>query len=542
MENEIGDDVDVENETETTNLINTYYGNYDYEYEYEYFSELGGRIEPPVKKTILNTIFKNIYGNKQKNIYENKDKFYRDIYEYYYNGGYLTIIFTQITEILSLIFGIFFSIFLFTLLDWGKITQCGNNNETEDCGDISLYIVPHYPNIFFMFVMIFASIFTVCKLISHISNYKNLVYIHNFYHNILKITIKDLKIAPWSHVINEIVKKTNVTLNINDITNIILRNENFYIALFNNDIITIKPQYYTNQMELNLKYIILTDLENLTTSKLKRKFILYGIFNILLSIFIFIYLLIYFFVSNIEDLNSRSERIGSRRYSPIAKIKFRNYNELKHFFEKRTNKSIKYANEYNKQFHSPVMEIIGKFICLLCGSFICFFLILSMLDESILLYVRMFDRSLLFYMGIIGTISSFAKGYIRNPEKNVYNPNNIMEKVIEYTHYSPEEWKDKYHTNKVRKEFMEMFPYIIVLFLYDLISVITTPLILIFILPQYSSDIVNFIKINTIEKENVGNICTFADFDLLTKDKKMENSISIFNENHSIDLGNSLVE
>ena len=49
-------------------------------------------------------------------------------------------------------------------------------------------------------------------------------------------------------------------------------------------------------------------------------------------------------------------------------------------------------------------------------------------------------------------------------------------------------------------------------------------------------------KINTIEKKNVGNICSFADFDLLTKDKKMENSISIFNENHSIDLGNSLVE
>jgi len=82
MENEIGDDLEIE--TETTNLINDYYGNYDY--DYEYFSELGGRIEPPEKKTILHTIFKNIYAKKQKNIYKNKNKFNRDIYKYYYNG------------------------------------------------------------------------------------------------------------------------------------------------------------------------------------------------------------------------------------------------------------------------------------------------------------------------------------------------------------------------------------------------------------------------------------------------------------------------
>jgi len=387
--------------------------------------------------------------------------------------------------------------------------------------------------------MFFATIFTIFKTFMYISNYKNLIYIHDFYKNKLKISLKDLKTSHWSYIIKEITKQTSSNLTIQDITNIILQKENYYTALINNNIINVK--FYTQQLDINLKYIILSDIQNITTSKLKRKFILYGLFNILISIFIFIYLFIYFFVSNIDDFNSRSDKIGSRRYSVLSKLKFREYNELKHFFEIRINKSLKYANEYINQFPSPVTEVLCKFVCLICGAFIGFFLILSLLDESILLYVRVFDRSLLFYMGLIGTISSFAKGFIKTPEKSVYSPNSVMKKVIEYTHFEPPEWNDKLHTYKVRNEFLNMFPYIIVIFLYDLISVLVTPFILIFVLPSQASKIVNFIKIHTIQKENIGFICSFAEFNNNKKDKKMSNSISIFNENHSLELDNSLL-
>ena len=506
------------------------------------FEQLGGAVDKSSQHPSTTTkIVNNIFGYKNNNrLYEDNDQFYHDVYEYYYKGGYTTIIFSQLAEILSLIFGIVFSIFLFILLDWGRILQCGNNNDIQDCGDISLYITPHYPNIFCIFVMFCASIHTVYKILLYVFQYKGLLYIHNFYKEIIGISLKDLKTTSWSSIINEIANKTHTKLSVTDITNIILRKENYYIALFSNDIITLKSSFYTHQLDINLKYIILSDIHNLTTSKLKRKLVLYGIFNILLSIFIFIYLVIYFCVSNIDDFNSHSERIGSRRYSPLAKLKFREYNELKHFFEKRTNKSIKYANEYLKQFPSPVTEIICKFICLICGAFICFFLVLSVLDESVLLYVRMFDRSLIFYMGIIGTISSFSKGFIRPPEHCVYIPNQFMKKVAEYTHYMPFHWIDKCNTHTVKNEFLNMFPYIIQTFLYDLASVVITPFILIFVLPYQSSDIVNFIKLHTTERKNVGYICTFAEFNNNTGlDKKMESSISFFNENHSLSIDNS---
>ena len=63
------------------------------------------------------------------------DKFYDDVYKYYYKKGFTPIILSQITEILSLLFGITLSFFILFGIDWSKIFKCNN-----DCGDISLYI------------------------------------------------------------------------------------------------------------------------------------------------------------------------------------------------------------------------------------------------------------------------------------------------------------------------------------------------------------------------------------------------------------------
>ena len=73
-------------------------------------------------------------------------------------------------------------------------------------------------------------------------------------------------------------------------------------------------------------------------------------------------------------------------------------------------------------------------------------------------------------------------------------------------------------------------------FLYDLLSVFTTPYILIFILPKQSIEIINFIKLHTIHRKNVGNICSFANFEStdLNNDKKMGQSIVYFAENNSL--------
>jgi autophagy-related protein 9 len=473
--------------------------------------------------------YMNIFGKKQNTM--KADLFYCNLYEYYYRGGFLTIILSYILEIFSLIFGIHFMIFIFILLDWNKILQCGKENDIQDCGEIYIYINPKYPNFFCFLFLVFACLFTFYKISLFLSNYKYILITRDFFENKLKISSSELQTMKWYNIIKKISSYNNIS--IEDITNIILKKENYIIALINENIINISPSLYTKQLELNLKYILFNDIENINKIKnINTKFILFGILNLFFSVFIFIYHILYFFISNVDEIASNKYTFGDRTYTLFAKRKFRNYNEYKHYFKKRLNKSLSYSNEYIKQFPSPLLEILGKFIGLVSGAFIGLFLIFSLLDESIILYVRFLDRSLIFYMGIFGAISAASRGLIKSPSDSIYNPEDIMKKVSKYTYYMPFEWNNKCNTYYVRNEFLKMFKYKIFLFLNDLLSVITTPIILIFVLPKQSEKIINFLINNTVYKKESGNNCVFSQFKNINN-KKMELSISMFNENNS---------
>jgi autophagy-related protein 9 len=503
-----------------------------------YFEELGYERKKDTIKSHNKSFLFNIFGSKNQEIktqkYTNTDLFYQDLYDYYYKGGFYNIITTDITEIISSIFGILFLSFIFIFLDWENLLQCGNQNTKEDCGDISDFIKPSVPNIFLILILFISFLITILKIFSCFISYRKLCFIHNYYKEALDISLKDLQTMPWARIIYKITQYTKTTTH--DITNKIMRNENYYIALIHKNIFGINPSIYTKQLEVNIKYIIFDDLENISVSKLRRKFVLFGILNLLFSIIIFLYLLLYFFISNVDDYYSKHNNIGLRKYSLHTTLKFRKYNELKHFFDKRINNSIVHANDYIKQFPSHLIEIICKFICIITGSFFGFFLILSILDENILLHVTFLDRSILFYTGIIGAISSFARGYIRAPEDTVYNPENAMKKLYKYTLYMPSKWKGVVNTYKVRDDFLNMYPNKLSTLFYDLLSVITTPFILLFRLPEKATDIFNFIKINTIELENIGSICNFASFNTNSNyynDKQMQSSMTLYEENNS---------
>ena len=464
------------------------------------------------------------------------EKFYTDVYNYYYEGGFYNILATHIGEITSSIFGILFFIFTFCLLDWSKILLCGREKDVKDCGDLFDYLKFDTPNFFIICCLILATTTTLYKIISFIFNLKKLIRIKNFFYNKLHFTHKDLQTIPWKDAIIKISELT--TLSIKEITYIILQKENYLISIINNNILQIPQFMYTKQLEMNLERIIFKDMKNidkLDHRKLRNRFILYGIFNIIFSIFIFIFIFIYFFISNIDEINSNKSILGGRNYNLYAKRKFRQYNELRHFFEKRLNKSYKYALEYIKQFPSTFFENVGKYLGLITGSFIGFFLILSILDENILLYVRLFNRSLLFYAGIISAISATSRGFIRSPENSIYNTQAVMEKIISYTYYMPSHWTGRLNTYDIRDEFLSFFNYKTIIFLYDLVSVITTPFILIFILSKKSKKIVIFLHENTIYVKNVGNICNFSDFrsKYIDSDEKLIKSLSVFSENHS---------
>jgi autophagy-related protein 9 len=453
-----------------------------------------------------------------------KDEFYEQIYEYYYNRGYIPILLTYVFEIFSMLFGILFFYF-FISIDWDNILKCVENN----CGDISNYIISKPLNFLNICILLLSTTIFIYKIVTFIPKIIKLNKIKHFYENKLKIK-DDLCSLSWSTILRKI-SKIYKFYDSHDITNKIMKIDNFMIALIDKKIIHLSHSlFYTKQLEMNLRYILFT--EDLNKKELKRKFIIMSLANFFFSFFIFLFQIIYFIIDNIDDFYSNKYVLGPRRYTIIAKYKFRNYNELPHYFENRLNKSMKHSIEYIKQFESPILKVIGNFLAIITGAFICFFIILSILDESILLYVRFLDRTLLFYMGIATAISNISRSFVRSPEESIYDPNGVMKKVVEYTHYMPERWEGKCNTYEIRNEFLMLFPYKIILFFYDLISVVITPLILLF-LSKDSERIVSFFDKYTVDDVS-GKICTMAQKTKDVDDNKMKKSIINFDINHSI--------
>ena len=181
-------------------------------------------------------------------------------------------------------------------------------------------------------------IYFIYKSYDFISKIKNLYLINNYYENELDIKSNDLYSLSWSTVLKKITEKQTI-FDTHDITNKIMKKENYIISLIDKKIIDISPCYFTKQLIINLEYILFNNLNNNSNNKLKIKFILFGLLNLFISIFIFIYQIIHFLISNIDDFYTNKNVLGPRRYNLYATIKFREYNELLHYFEERINKS-----------------------------------------------------------------------------------------------------------------------------------------------------------------------------------------------------------
>lgn len=85
----------------------------------------------------------------------------------------------------------------------------------------------------------------------------------------------------------------------------------------------------------------------------------------------------------------------------------------------------------------------------IAGSFAAVLILASVLDPDLVLHFEITPhRTVLFYITLFGTILAVTRGMI--PEDNqVFNPELLLRAVVHYTHYLPEEWKGKLHSQQV---------------------------------------------------------------------------------------------
>ncbi|ANB14619.1 autophagy protein ATG9 [Sugiyamaella lignohabitans] len=333
------------------------------------------------------------------------------------------------------------------------------------------------------------------------------------------------------------------------IANRIMRKENYLVAMINKDILDLrvplpflrKKQFFTRTLEWNLSLCIMDYAFNeqgelrpiflresqrrLLSDGLRRRFLFAGIMNILCAPFIIAYLTLLYFFRYFNEYHRDPSAIGTRQYTPLAEWKMRELNELSHLFQNRLNMSYPAASRYINQFPREKTVSVLRFVAFVCGSFAAVLGIISLVDPELFLGFEITkDRTVLFYIGIFGSIVAISRSMIPD-ETLVFDPVTSMMYVAEFTHYLPKEWEGRLHSDSVKAEFAAMYDLKIMIILNELASVIIAPFILWFSLPNSCDRIIDFFREFSVHVDGLGYVCSFAMFNFDRVQKK--NGVSI---------------
>lgn len=172
-----------------------------------------------------------------------------------------------------------------------------------------------------------------------------------------------------------------------------------------------------------------------------------------------------------------------------------------------------YASHYIDQFPKVKTEKVFRTVAFIAGALVTVLAIASLVDpEMFLSFEITHDRTVLFYVGVLGAIWAFAHGSITE-ESNVFDPEYYMRNVIECTHYEPDHWSGRLHSYEVKKEFSELYKMKVIIFAEEILSILITPMLLFFALPRCTDQIIDFFREFTIHVDGLGYVCSFAEFD-----------------------------
>lgn len=471
------------------------------------------------------------------------DEFFLRIYNYYREKGFACIVMGRLAELIKIGFTVVFSTFLFGFVRWSKLLDCKNE---ETCGKFSAYVdadffAPENRGASFWAVVAYFMLFTLYwawMAFSFFPSARVAWDMRRFYRDKLLITTDQLQTMTWGSVVERLLELqrsgryrfqiNKSSLSAQHIAMRIMRKENYLVAMINHavlpfgsDVGLFSASWYLGKcLEVNLQLCL---LNHMFTDRftLRRKFVTnpsllasrfrwMGLANLLAMPFILMFMLVFFFLKHAEEFHSRKNYLGRRWWSPHMVWAIREFNELPHLFNKRLCLALPHSDSFLKQFPSPLPTVLAGGFSFLLGSVIGVLLIFTFMDESIMLYVTVWDRNLLWYMAMLSLGVAIARSFIPKPEERAFQPNQEMQKVTTFTHYLPLRWRGKTHTYNVRDEFADMYQFKVMLFLREIACVFITPLVLAFVLPDYAEKVVEFVDSITVHEDGVGDVCVFS--------------------------------
>ncbi|CAF0900705.1 unnamed protein product [Rotaria sp. Silwood1] len=477
------------------------------------------------------------------------DDFFVRVYQYHQQHGFFCIILSEIFGLVQFIFIVSFTVLIVQCIDYPLLFR-----STPSARNITHKIhfneVIQSPNqclsnmhLLTTLCIILSIIYWFYRLSRAIYNLFSYFNIRAFYTQALDIKPNDLLNMTWHEVQQRLliaqrthhlcIHKLNLTEL--DIHNRLLRFKNYEVAMVNKgilpprihlpifgDIISFTTGFKFNlrlilfwgpyapfdqRWHLRQEYKIYSQREKLA-KQLSTFILLYGLANLLLSPFIFIWQVLNLFYGYTELVRREPGVLGSRRWSNYGRLYLRHFNELDHSLNQRLNRGYKPAIGYMNSFVNYSIVETAKFVSFATGAILAVLVLLTIYDEDVLNVEHMLTA-----MTSLGVVLGVCRSLIPD-EHAVFDPEQMLQLVLAQVHYQPDSWKDHAHTDYVQAEFGQMFQLKYVYFLEELVSAFVTPLVLCFQLRRKSLQIIDFLRNFTIDVQGVGDVCSFAQLDV----------------------------
>jgi len=453
------------------------------------------------------------------------DMFFKDLYEYHQGSGFLCILLTHICYLLTVLFMILFSTFLLQCVDWKGI-----HDGQKDTLYNAIYPMCKPPSgrngaIVFSFV-IFITYWIILSV-------KTMMYlwrmrkIHNFWTGVLGLS-SDVQWVTWQMVIDAYHERNDPLVDSHFIVSRIMRWDNYLIAMLTKNVFGWDnwSGMFTKVLEWNVEKCIMSSLfrddgiliddvivENRRAefaTKLRKTFMFYGVLNVIFAPFVISAMSVYFIYRYVSEYHKNPKAMGIYNFTPLAKWKLRDLNELPHTYTSRLNRAHPKIIEYLGQFVNEGYNIVLKFITFVLGSMLLILVIVSFFNPDIIVSLFLVEQPVIFYVGVMSALFVVFQNSMGEPPL-VYEPDEKFYELVKILHCTPSSWANM-STRERYLEIRRMFRYKWVVFLQEIFSVVYVPLVLLLWLPHRSEAIVDFFRENSVGVKKLGTVCSCAMF------------------------------
>ncbi|KAK5169025.1 autophagy protein atg9 [Saxophila tyrrhenica] len=482
----------------------------------------------------------------------NLDAFLLEVYQYYVEHGVWSILLSRAISLMTELFIFSFAMFLTTCIDYSKVP--GSRMTSDIVIPKCMKNASWFKNAaLFVFIVYWLS-----RVATHVRGIRRLFQMQRFYLHVLGITDTDIQTVSWIKVVEGLVKvqssniaTANLTaatknivgykrpqerLNAETVANRLMRQDNYYVALYNKEILDFtlplpfvgSRQFYSKSLEWCIDFCLTNfifdergsirpfclDVRNrrALVTALSRRLQFAALTSVLIAPFNILRFCMMYFFRYYTEFTRNPSRLSARSFTPFAEWKIREFNELEHLFQRRLRQAMPFANDYLKQFPKDKQDQFCRFVALVSGAVAAVLGMFSVWDSELFLGFEVTPgRTALFWLTVFVGIFGIAHGALPD-ENEVHDPVLHLREVLLYTHYMPAHWKGRLHSNEVLSEFSAMYQMKILIFVEEILSLIVAPWILLRNANSRCERIVDFFREQTVHVDGIGHQCNFAVF------------------------------